>query len=278
MNGKVFVVTGANTGIGKAIAMELAKQKARVVMVSRDYNKGLNALEDIRGTSENQCVELVRGDLSTIDGCRKLALFLLEKYPDINVLINNAGVWNTKCKLNKDGLETTFMVNHMAPFILSSLLLDQLKKNAPSRIVNVNAGLYVKGKLDIEKTPYGKDFSKLGTYANTKLCNALFTYELARRIDGSGVTVNAVHPGVIKTDLGSDTKGVFGIILRAAKHFWDTPEQGAKAPVWLAADPALQNTNGKYFMMQKETEFIDAAKDNEQARRLWELSARLAGI
>lgn len=278
MNGQVFVVTGGNTGIGKAIAMELAKQKARVVIISRDYMKGLTALEDIRLESDNMNVEVVTGDLSTIDGCRKLAACIQEKYPDIHALINNAGIWKTDLEINKDGLEMTFMVNHMAPFILTSLLLNRLKNNAPSRIVNVNAGLFVKGKVDLEKTPYGKDFSKFGTYPNTKLCNVLFTCELARLLEGSGVTVNAVHPGVIRTNLGGDTKGVFGIILNIAKRFWASPEQGAKAPVWLAADPELQNTSGKYFLEKKEFELPAAAKDNAMACRLWELSANLAGI
>lgn len=277
MNSKAFIITGANTGIGKAIAAALAKQNKKVVIVCRSYEKGIQALEDIRRASGNQCVELETGDLSTIDSCRKLGFSLLEKYPDMNVLINNAGVWKTEYEVNSDGLETTFMVNHMAPFILSNLLLEQLKNNAPSRIVNVNAGLYIKGKADLDKTPFGKDFTKFGTYANTKLCNVLFTTELARRVEGSGVTVNAVHPGVIKTNLGN-TKGLLGIVLRTAKHFWGTPEEGAKAPVWLATAPELENTNGKFYMLQEEMELTEAAKDKELARRLWDLSAGLARI
>lgn len=277
MKENIFIVTGANTGIGKAIAMQLAMQYSKVVIVSRNQEKGIKAVEDIRTISGNQNVEVVKGDLSTIEGTRMLGFSLLEKYPDVHALINNAGVWKTECEVNSDGLEMTFMVNHMAPFILSNIMLQQLKKNAPARIVNVNAGLYVKGKVDLEKTPYGKDFSKFGTYANTKLCNVLFTSELARRIEGSGVTVNAVHPGVIRTNLGNSS-GLFGIVLKAAKHFWNTPEEGAKAPVRLAADPMLQNTNGRFFMLEKEMELTEAAKNKDLACKLWDLSSKLAGI
>ncbi|MGE5496967.1 MAG: SDR family oxidoreductase [Syntrophothermus sp.] len=277
MDKMTFIITGANTGIGKAIAFELARKNQKVVLVCRDNQKGLAALEEIQSSSENCETELVQGDLSSIKSCTNLAGVLVEKYPDMNVLINNAGVWKTKCELNSDGLESTFMVNHMAPFILSNLLFPQLQKNAHARIVNVNAGLYIKGKLDLEKTPYGKDFTRFGTYANTKLCNVLTTCEMARRIEGSGVTVNAVHPGVINTGLGN-SPGLLGFVLRGAKHFWGTPAQGAVAPVWLATDPSLHNTSGKFFLLKNEMELTDAAKDTALAKRLWEFSAKTAGI
>lgn len=277
MDKKTFIITGANTGIGKAIALELARMNHKVIIVCRDNQKGLAALDEIQGISGSSGIELVQGDLSSIKSCRNLAAVLLEKYPGMNVLINNAGVWKTKCELNSDGLETSFMVNHMAPFILSNLLFEQLKRNAPARIVNVNAGLYIKGKLDLEKTPYGKDFTRFSTYANTKLCNVLTTCEMARRIEGSGVTVNAVHPGVINTRLG-DSRGLLGFVLRGAKHFWGTPAQGAEAPVWLATEPSLHNTSGKFFLLKNEMELTNAAKDAALSKRLWEFSAKAAGI
>lgn len=277
MDKKTFIITGANTGIGKAVALELAKQNQNVVIVSRDKQKGLSALDEIKNISGSCGIELIQGDLSSINSCKDLAAVLLEKYPGMNVLINNAGVWKTKCEVNSDGLESTFMVNHMAPFILSNLLFPQLKKNAPAGIVNVNAGLYIKGKLDIEKTPYGKDFTKFGTYANTKLCNVFATCEMARRIEGSGVTINAVHPGVINTGLG-DFSGPLGLVLRMAKHFWQTPAKGAEAPVWLATDPSLHNTSGKFFLLKNEMELSDAAKDISLSNRLWEFSSKAAGI
>jgi NAD(P)-dependent dehydrogenase (short-subunit alcohol dehydrogenase family) len=277
MKERTFIVTGGNAGIGKAIATALAQMQAHVVIISRNAQKGEQAREEIQAASRNSQVDLVVGDLGTIEQTRRLASVLLERYPTIHVLINNAGVWMTRRTLNADGLETCFMVNHMAPFILSTLLLERLKENAPSRIVNVNAGLYVFGKLDLEKTPFGHDFGRLKTYMNTKLCNILFTCELARRIEGSGVTVNALHPGVIRTNLGI-SPGILGVFVRIAKRFFDTPEEGARAPVWLATAPELEGVSGKYFDVKKETELTETAKDAKLACDLWDLSAKLAGM
>jgi len=269
-----LVITGGNTGIGKAIALKLAKENNHVIITSRDPEKGRKALLDIQSITQNKNVEMVQADLGSIEGCCKLAEELSIKYPKINVLINNAGVWKTRLELNSDGLESTFMVNYLAPFILSNNLLEVLTRNAPARIINVNAGLYIKGKADINKTPTGKDFNKFGTYANTKLCNVLFTRELACRLEGTGVTVNAVHPGVIKTNLG-DSPGMLGIFLKLIKLFWKSPAQGAEAPVWLSTSPELQNVNGKYFMLKKEIDYFENAKDEELQGRLWEFSEKL---
>lgn len=274
---KTFIVTGGNTGIGKAIAQALAAKQAHVVIVSRDPQKGAQTVADIQKAADHDKVDLVVGDLGSILSTQQLADTLLERFPDIAVLINNAGVWPLKRQLNEDQLETAFMVNHLAPFILSNRLLPRLKANAPARIVNVNAGLYVNGKVDLDKTPYGQDFSRMGTYANTKLCNVLFTRELSKRIEGSGVTVNAVHPGVIRTNLG-ETSGIMGALLRLVKRSWDTPEAGAKAPVWLAASPDVDGVNGQYFNLQEVTEVNDRAKDAELGQKLWDLSVSLAGI
>lgn len=277
MNNKTCIITGGNRGIGKAIALTLAHRRANVVIVSRNFRNGANAQAEIRAETKNENVDLVIGDLGTINGTRQLAADLLERYTKIHVLINNAGVWMTRRVINEDGLEISFMVNHLGPFVLSNLLLERLKEGAPARIINVNAGLYLKGKVDLEKTPYGHDFSKFRTYASTKLCNMLFTCEFARRIEGSGVTVNAVHPGVIRTNLG-DTSGFSGLLLGIMKRFWDPPEVGARAPVWLATAPELQGVNGKYFDQQRETKLTEAAQDRHLASELWELSTQLAGL
>ena len=277
MDERTFIVTGGNAGIGKAIAASLAQIQVHVVIVSRNKEKGEQALEEIQQSSQSSKVDLVVGDLGTIEGTRRLASTLLDRYPKIHVLINNAGVWMTERTINADGLETCFMVNHMAPFILSNLLLERLKENIPSRIVNVNAGLYVFGKLDLEKTPFGHDFSRLKSYMNTKLCNILFTCELARRIEGSGVTVNALHPGVIRTNLGI-APGILGAVLTATKRLFKSPEEGARAPVWLATAPELESISGKYFDVKKETELTETAKNTELAEKLWRLSSKLAGM
>lgn len=271
------IVTGGNAGIGKAIAASLAGMKRHVAIVSRNPEKGEAALRDIRRESGNGSVELVVGNLGTIESAKKLSATLIDRFPDASVLVNNAGVWMTRRLVNEDGLEYSFMVNHLAPFILGNMLFETLKRNAPARIVNVNAGLYVFGALDLARTPYGRDFSRLRTYMNTKLCNTLFTREFAGIIQGSGVTVNALHPGVIRTSLG-DTPGVFGALLRLMKQAMAPPEQGARAPVWLATAPELEGVNGKFFMLKEETEYSENARDVDLARKLWKLSAELSGV
>jgi NAD(P)-dependent dehydrogenase (short-subunit alcohol dehydrogenase family) len=191
--------------------------------------------------------------------------------------VNNAGIWPTKLQMNADNLEMSFMVNHLAPFILSNRLLSTLKSNAPARIVNVNAGLYVNGKYDPDKTPYGKDFNRMKTYANTKLCNVLFTREFAQRIEGSGVTINALHPGVIRTSLG-DFSGILGMLLRLVKRSWGSPEEGAKPPVWLATSPEVEGINGQYYDLQKPIDVNEIASDVELGKRLWEQSVAFAKL
>lgn len=277
LTNKVYVITGGNAGIGKAIALELARRQAHVVIVSRNQQKGLAALQEIQHLSQHQQVDLVLGDLSTVDKTHLLATNLLKSYPQVDCLINNAGVWLTEKRMNEDGLEITFMINHLAPFILSNLLLPRLQASAPARIVNVNAGLYVNGKLDLEKTPYGADFSRLGTYANTKLGNVLFTVSLAERIANSGVTVNALHPGVIQTGLGNTT-GFLGFLLRFVKRWWGKPAEGAVAPVWLATAPELATTSGKYFDQQQEIDLAENARDKNLADNLWALSVKLGRV
>ncbi|MCA9938764.1 MAG: SDR family NAD(P)-dependent oxidoreductase [Anaerolineales bacterium] len=274
MTNRTFVVTGGNTGIGRAIAQALAAAEHHVVITSRNQDRGVQAVAGIQQAIRHANVEMVIGDLSTIASTHQLADTLLERFPNIAVLINNAGVWMLKKQINPDQLEYSFMVNHLAPFILSTRLLPCLKANAPARIVNVNAGLYTMGKLNLDKTPYGRDFKAIKTYANTKLCNLLFTRELARRIAGSGVTVNAVHPGVIRTHLG-DASGIVGLLLRFMKRSWDTPEEGAKAPVWLATSPEVEGLNGQYFDLQTRTEVNETVKDEALCRQLWDLSTTL---
>ena len=273
---RVIVVTGANAGIGKEMVRQLAEQGHHVVAVSRSREKGERALDEVRAAVPSATIDLVQGDLSTIAGVKALAETLLAQYPRIHVLINNAGVWMTKRELNADGLEMTYMVNHMAPFILSNLLLDRLSESAPARIVNVNAGLYAMGEANLEQVPTGENFHRFKTYMHSKMCNMLATMELARRIEGNGVTVNALHPGVIRTNLGVSS-GPMGWLLRVIKLFWTSPEEGAKPVVRLATDPALEGVSGKYFEVYKEKPLVDAAQDRDASRRLWELSEATAG-
>jgi len=260
--------------VGKAIATEFLRLGARVIIVSRDKKNGAEAIRDIiRKTGKNH-IELVPGSFNTIKDAHLLADDLLSRYPAIHVLINNAGVWMSERTLTDDGLETTFMVNHMGPFILSLRLLSVLKQSIPSRIVNINAGLYVFGKLDLERTPQGLDFSPFRTYADTKLANLFFTMELARRLEGSGVTVNAVHPGVFRTSLG-DSKGILGIFTNVLKVFLKSPEKGAGPSVRLAAEPELSSHTGEFYLCYKKKPLKPVARDDDLSRKLWELSTRL---
>jgi NAD(P)-dependent dehydrogenase (short-subunit alcohol dehydrogenase family) len=279
MDQKPYVVTGANAGIGKAIAQALAGMGRRVVMVSRDPVKGKAAADEVRAASKNEAVELVVGSLNTVADAKKLAETIRGRYPAIGCLINNAGVWMTKKVLNADGIETTFMVNHLGPFILTNLLLPNLMAGKPARVVNVNAGLYVFGRLDLERTPTGKDFGRFRTYCNTKQANLLFTVELARRLSAKDVTVNALHPGVIKTGLATgDARGVLGAAIMLWKYFMKTPEEGAAAPVWVATAPELKGVTGRFFQLTKEQRILPKGKDPETAARLWELSTKLTGV
>ena len=277
MNDRVCVVTGGNAGIGRAIVEALAQQQVRVVLVSRDKVRGETAVQEIHSALPQANIDLVVGDLSSVDKTRQLAQTLLNRYPAIHLLVNNAGVWPTKKQLNEDGLEMGFMVNHLAPFMLNQLLQERLRASAPARIVNVSAGLYVNGRVDLQKTPYGHDFHPIRTYASTKLCNLLCLPLEAEQLADSGVTINAVHPGVINTKLGI-MRGPLGWLMKLVKRSWATPEQGAIVPVWLATAPELAEVNGRYFNEKEEAPLADVAQNTELAQQIWQLSLDLTQI
>ena len=277
MKDRVCVVTGGNAGIGRAMVQALAQQQAQVVLVSRDKVRGETAVQEIRTTNPNANIELVVGDVGSIAGTRQLAQTLLARCPRLHVLINNAGVWPTKKEINEDGLEQGFMVNHLAPFMLNQLLRERLQASAPARIVNVNAGLYVNGRIDLQKTPYGHDFHPIRTYASTKLCSVLCLPLEAAQLADSGVTINAVHPGVINTKLGA-MRGPLGWLMKLVKRGWATPEQGAIAPVWLATAPEVANTSGHYFNEKEPMPLAETAQNAELAQQLWQLSLERAHL
>lgn len=271
-----YIVTGANAGIGYEIARALAQQGNHTVLICRNAERGTAALNQLTSQTDG-AVDLVLGDLSSLAAVRTLAANLLAQYPSIACLIHNAGIWMTHKQLNEDGLELSFMVNHLAPFMLTQLLSERLMASAPARIVYVSAGLYIKGAVDVARTPMGNDFGRIKTYCNTKLCSVLTLEKLAGQFAESNVTVNMVHPGVIRTGLG-DSNGIVGWLLRQIKRSWATPEEGADAPVWLATDPALAETTGLYFDEKKEMPLADVAKDTQLANQVWQLSLRLSGL
>ncbi|MFX0095847.1 MAG: SDR family NAD(P)-dependent oxidoreductase [Candidatus Hodarchaeota archaeon] len=276
MEKKLCIVTGANRGIGRAIAEDIARQEHQVVLVCRNEDSGKAVLNKLRTSYGNSTTELVIGDLSSIAKTKALAKILLERYPRINVLIHNAGIWPSKLIKNEDGLELAFTVNYLSLFYLTHLLLDRLKESAPVRIVLVSAALYSRGSVNMKLTPWGGDFHRLKTYMNTKLCGILFMRKLAPQLDGTGITINAVHPGVIRTGLGN-FGGPLGLMLRIVKRMFKAPEYGAKGPIHLALSPDIQS-NGCYYDKLQENKLGGEALDDNLADQLWHLSKQLCGI
>ncbi len=281
MKSKVCVVTGANAGIGFEIALGLARQQAHTVLVSRDSARGDAAVNAIKAAVPGAAVSLIVGDLASVAGTHALAQTLAARYPQIHVLINNAGVWMVEKQITVDGLEQSFMVNHLAPLILNHKLRTNLLAAAtatePARIINVNSGLYVKGKVDIERTPIGADFGRIASYANSKLCNVLVLRKEAEQLTGCAVTINHVHPGVVRTGLG-EMSGLLGWVLRQVKKAWLNPVQGAEAPLWLATSPEVSKITGGYFNMKQQIPLAKVANNPALEQQMWELSMRLGKL
>lgn len=259
---KTVVVTGANRRIGLAVARELVGRGCRVILVARDVDAAQVAVRSLSTPGAKPAdVALVVGDLSSPTSTRAVASRLLEASPRIDVLIHNAGLWPSRLD-RSDGLERAFAVNHLAPFLLNHLVAPAMPRGG--RIVQVSAGLYVKGRVDLEKTPRGEDFHAIRTYATTKLCNLLLLRRFAERLRPSGITINALHPGVIRTGLGARA-GPIGLLLQVVKLLWKAPEEGARPIVRLALDPILSDVSGKYFHLETETPLEAVADDDRLA-------------
>jgi NAD(P)-dependent dehydrogenase (short-subunit alcohol dehydrogenase family) len=278
MDEKVCLITGATSGIGKATAMGLANMGASVVMVGRDRGRGQAALAEIKEGSANASVDLMLADLSSQQEIHRLADDFKEAYPRLDVLINNAGVIRSKRVTTADGIEMTFAVNHLASFLLTNLLLDLLKASAPSRIVNVASGEQRNGIIDFNDLQGEKGYKTAKAYSQSKLATVLFTYELARRLEGTGVAVNCLHPGVVGTNLGSGVSGVFGFTVRALTPLMKSSEKGAETSIYLASSPEVEGLSGKYFVKKAEARSSDVSHDQRLARRLWEVSAELTNV
>lgn len=272
---KTAIVTGAARGIGRAVAHALVSEGLSVVLLCRDRAQGARVRDELLAGSPGN-VRLVVGDLASLAGIRAASAGLLEACPSLDLLIHNAGVWPAARVLTPDGLEQAFVVNHLAPFLLNQLLLDALAE-AGGRVVQVSAGLYVKGRPSLERTPRGDDFGSIHTYATTKLCNLLLLPRFAALFAAHGVTIDALHPGVIRTDLGA-RRGVLGVLLRIVKRAWKTPEEGARPVVRLALDPALATGTGRYFEVDRERTLAPVAQDGALADALWEQASRLCEL
>ncbi|MCH9035743.1 MAG: SDR family oxidoreductase [Chloroflexi bacterium] len=278
MRGKVCMVTGANAGIGRATALGLAKTGATVVMVCRNPHRGQEALAQVQQESGNPSVCLLLTDLSSQSSTHRLAADFKALYPALDVLINNAGIIPRRRILTEDGLETQFAVNHLAYFLLTALLLDVLKAGAPARIVNVSSQLHGRAPLDFDDLQSESGYNRTLVYARTKLANVLHTYELARMLEGTGVTANCLHPGVVATNLLADATGLPRVIRLAARVVRASPEAGARTSLYLATSPEVEGVTGKYFAREKAVPSSEASYDQPAARRLWRISEELTGL
>lgn len=292
MCGKTCLVTGSTSGIGRVIALELAKMGANVVMVARDAARGEAAASEIRAVSGNPSVQLLLADLALLRQVHCLAQEFREHHDRLHVLVNNAGVIFPPRATTEDGFETTFAVNHLAPFLLTTSLLDILKASAPARIVNLASAAH-HGAIDLaglraRRWPRGP-FPSWQAYRQSKLANILFTYELARRLDGAGVTANCIHPGMVATNAGQDVRGLVGIFFNRYRSwvvrflfslpgtFLLTPEEGAQGPIHLATSPEVEGVTGKYFVKKREARSFRRSYDESLAKKLWEVDTELVG-
>jgi NAD(P)-dependent dehydrogenase (short-subunit alcohol dehydrogenase family) len=280
MQGKICLVTGATSGIGKQTALGLARMSATVVMVARDGERGEAVRDEIREQSRNQQVDLLLADLSSQQSVRQLAEQFRQQYTNLHVLINNAGLFSLQRRTTVDGLELMFAVNYLAPFLLTNLLLDVLKASAPSRIINVSSDAHEEGFLNMDDLQSEKSYRFMRPYGQSKLALLLFTYELARRLEGTGVTVNALHPGFVSTNIGQT--GLRGIARSAARAVTSlmgiSPEEGAKTSIYLASSPDVAGISGKYFVKSVPRRSASISYDEALARRLWDESAKLVHL
>lgn len=275
----VVIVTGANAGIGKAAATELAKSGAHVVMVCRNTGRGQEALEQVKAQSQNDNVTLMLCDLGSLKSINAFCAAFREKYARLDVLVNNAGMISTQRLETKDGFEMQFGVNHLGPFLLTNCLLDLLIASAPSRIVNVASGAHKGGRIFFDDVHLSHNYKAWRAYAQSKLANVMFTYTLSERLSGTGVTANCLHPGAVASDIGINRDTGFGkTIRRILNLFFLTAQKGAETAVYLATSPEVAGITGKYFVRKKAVPSSESSYDKQAAERLWELSARLTGL
>lgn len=277
MQNKVVMVTGATNGIGLATARGLASMGATVIGVGRNAEKCADVAKNIASTTGNSHVEFLVADLSVQSQMRKLAETFKQKYNRLDVLVNNAGGYFARREESSDGIEMTWAFNHLNYFLLTDLLLDVLKHSAPARIINVSSGAHTRVKqINFDDVEFKKSFSGWTVYGHSKLANVMFTYELARRLEGTRVTANALHPGFVATGFGHNNGGLVrtGINL-VQKIVAKRPEQGAETSIYLASSPEVEGVTGKYFSDKKEIKSSAASYDVNAARRLWELSEQM---
>ncbi|HJQ28001.1 MAG TPA: SDR family oxidoreductase [Rubrobacter sp.] len=278
MGGKTVLITGGTSGIGKATAVALAAMGANVVITGRNAERGEAAVEEIKGKSTNVEVELILADMCVQGEVRRLVETFLARHDRLDVLVNNAGVVQSKRTETPDGIETTLAVNHLAPFLLTNLLLDRLKQTAQARVITTSSDAQRWGNMDFGDLQSRHNYRGFPVYGMTKLANIMFTFELAERLRGTGVTANCLHPGSVGTNFGQNNRGPMALFFRAFKPFMRSPERGADTLVWLASSPEVEGVSGKFYFDRKEIEAKDIAYDPDVRRRLWEISEELTGL
>ena len=276
LKGKTVIVTGGTSGIGLATASELARLGAQVTIISRDAEK-CAAVAARLGAGTGNPVAWIPADLSTMEGIMQAAMSFKQQNTRLHILVNNAGGFFFQRVLTADGIEMTFALNHLNYFLLTNLLLEVLKASAPARIVNVSSGLHANASLDFENLQGEKKYTGWDAYARSKLCNLLFTYELARRLEGTGVTANALHPGYVATNLAANNGLLVGTYAKlSGRLFGRKPQEGAHTGVFLASAPEVEGITGKYFADCQAVESSALSYDRALAARLWQVSLELA--
>jgi len=275
MKGRICMITGANSGIGRATALGLAEMGATIIMICRDKNRGENAQSEIIEQTGNKSVDLFICDLSSQQSIRDFVSEFKQKYQNLHVLINNAGVVLRHRTLTVDGIETNLAVNHLAPFLLTNLLLDVIKESKPSRIINVSSAMHMNAQIDFEDLQSEKTYRGYRTYSRSKLALMYFTYELSKKLENTGVTVNSLHPGLIRTNLGRDQ---FIVARWMQKHLFKSPKKGAETSIYLATSPEVENVTGKYFANKQPRKSSEESYNKELAKKMWEISSELTKL
>ncbi|HSB65447.1 MAG TPA: SDR family oxidoreductase [Anaerolineales bacterium] len=281
MKDKICMVTGATSGIGKATALGLAQMGASVVIVGRDRDRCEAARDEIRAQSRNREVHFLVADLSSQAAVRQVVEDFKQSFPSLHVLVNNAGIAPLKRLVTVDGVESTFAVNYLAPFLLTNHLLEEMKDSAPARVVNVAGDFHRKASIRFDDLMSEKDYNSVWANNQAKLALILFTYELARRLDGSGVTANCLHPGAVATDAplkDPDLPAFSRLMYRFVRLFFASPEKGAETSIYLASSPAVEGITGKYFIKKSMVTSSPESYNPDIARRLWEVSEGLTGL
>ncbi len=278
MQGKVCLITGATSGIGLVTAQALAQRGAHVVLVGRDATRGANSVEQIKHATGNDTVDLLLADLSSQADLNALAQTFRQRYERLDVLVNNAGALFTERQVSADGLEMTFALNHLGYFILTHRLLDILRASAPCRIINVASSAHQRGRIHLEDLQGEHTYGGWRAYCQSKLANIMFTYALAKRLQGTQITANTLHPGFVATRFGHNNSGLKAKFLRAAQVLAINSEKGAETMIYLSSSPEVASVSGKYFVNKHDVPSSSRSYDEAIATALWQTSETMASL